>query len=171
MRPEQDALIEVLYRSHFHTLEIHAYRFLGNWDDSHVAAQETFYIACEKIDVLMNAPSQIGWLKAVTKYVCKNMLRARKRQLLLFSSLEAMSETDLPSSDDHLTDLPGEFLTGLISDDEYTLLKRIVIDGISYVEAAKELDISMWACRKRVQRIIDKIHKKYREKFGENFSL
>ena len=49
----------------------------------------------------------------------------------------------------------------MISDDEYTLLKRIVIDGISYVEAAKELDISMWACRKRVQRIIDKIHKKW----------
>ena len=99
------------------------------------------------------------------------MLRAQKRQLLLFTSLEAMSEADLPSLNDPLNHPPGEFLMGLISDDEFTLLKKIVLDGVSYAEAAKELDISMWACRKRVQRTLEKIREKYREKFGEKFSL
>ena len=55
MKPEQEATLERLYRTHFHALEVHAYRFLRNWDDAHVAAQETFHIACEKADALTAA--------------------------------------------------------------------------------------------------------------------
>ena len=47
MRPDQDSVLESLYRAHFREIEIHAFRYLGKWDDAHVAAQETFHIACE----------------------------------------------------------------------------------------------------------------------------
>ena len=47
-----------------------------------------------------------------------------------------------------------------LSPQEYTLLKEIVIDGVSYLDMAEKLEISMWACRKRVERIIKKIRRK-----------
>lgn len=171
MKPEQDAILESLYSSYFHTLEIHAYRFLGNWDDSHVAAQEAFHIACEKIDVLMKSENQIGWLKNTVKNVCRHMIRDRQRQKVLFSSLEDVTEADLPSVTDELDTSPMDILEGALSKSELELLKRIIVDDIPYTEVAKELNCNIWTCRKRVQRAIDKLHKMYRDKFGEDFQL
>ena len=92
MKPEQEATLERLYRTHFHALEVHAYRFLRNWDDAHVAAQETFHIACEKADALTAAPDSLKWLKSTTKHVCQNMRRTKQRQQMLFTSLEELGE-------------------------------------------------------------------------------
>lgn len=92
MKPEQDQALERLYRTHFHALEVHAYRFLRNWDDAHVAAQETFHIACEKADALTAAPDSLKWLKSTTKHVCQNMRRTKQRQQMLFTSLEELGE-------------------------------------------------------------------------------
>lgn len=170
MKPEQDAVLEALYRAHFHQLEVHAYRFLGSWEDAHVAAQETFHIACEKIDVLMASPNQVGWLKNTVKYVCQNMRRSRQRQLLLFSSLEELGDGDLPAAADEPGGDPMEPFRGLLSEEELRLLQAIVLDGVSYAEAAKALGINLWACRKRVQRAMDRLRQKYRENFGEDFS-
>lgn len=171
MKPDQDAILERLYRSYFHALEIHAYRFLGDWEDSHVAAQEAFHIACERIDVLMKQENQVGWLKNVVRNVCRHMIRDRQRQKLLFSSLEELSEADMPSTTDEALGRPIDIFEGLLSESEQELLQKIIVDDKSYAEVAKELDCNIWTCRKRVQRAIDKLHKKYREKFGEDFSL
>ena len=168
MKPEQEATLERLYRTHFHALEVHAYRFLRNWDDAHVAAQETFHIACEKADALTAAPDSLKWLKSTTKHVCQNMRWTKQHQQMLFTSLEELGEQCQPAAvqpeDDGL-----ELFSGLISEEELTLLQKIIVDGTSYADAAGELGISIWACRKRVQRAIDKLHKRCREKFGENF--
>ena len=59
---------------------------------------------------------------------------------------------------------------GLLSEEELRLLQAIVLDGVSYAEAAKALGINLWACRKRVQRAMDRLRQKYRENFGEDFS-
>jgi len=171
VRPDQDAILEKLYRAYFHALEVHAYRYLGSWEDSHAAAQEAFHIACEKIDVLMKAESQIGWLKNTVKNVCRHMIRERNRQALLFSSLDDLTDADLPSVSDDTGGQPTDMLDGLISQEEIALLKRVIVDGAPYSEVARELDCSIWTCRKRVQRTIGKLHKKYREKFGKDFSL
>ena len=47
--------------------------------------------------------------------------------------------------------------------EDFRLLKRIVLERYSYLEAAEELGISLEACRKRVQRIKQRL----REKLGE----
>ena len=130
MRPDQDSVLESLYRAHFREIEIHAFRYLGKWDDAHVAAQETFHIACEKIDDLMKQPNRIAWLKNIAKNVCRNMYRARK-----------------------------DTYKGTISDSEIMLLRKIILEGMSYLDAANELGIGMWACRKRVERALNKIRK------------
>lgn len=173
MNEEQHALLETLFRTYLNELEVHAYSLLGNWDDAHLAAQEAFHIACEKIDVLADHPNQIGWLKTTVKNVCRNMLRTRERQIFLFTSLDELSDTskDAPST----TDEPEEDISGLfssfLSKDEIDLLKSIVLDEVPYTDTAETLHITMWACRKRIQRIIKKIQEKHEEAYGENFPL
>lgn len=171
MRSDQGALLEKLYRSYFRLLVVHAYRFLGNWDDANFAAQEAFHVACEKIDQLLSSENQIGWLKNTVKNVCHRMIRERNRQALLFSSLDDLTDAEMPVTSDSVDTQSMDILEELVSKDEIGLLKKIILDGIPYSEAAQELGCNVWTCRKRVQRSIDKIRQKYREKFGEDFSL
>ena len=171
MRTDQDAILEKLYRSYFHALEIHAYRYLGNWDDAHVAAQEAFHIACEKIDALMKSENQIGWLKNTVRNVCRHMIRDRQRQKLLFLSLDELTDADLPPATEEDAGQPTDVLEGMLSQSELELLRKIIVEGESYAEAARELDCNIWTCRKRVQRAISKLNKRYRDKFGEDFRL
>ena len=123
MKPEQDQLLEQLYRTYFHTLQVHAYRFLGNWYDAHVAAQETFHIACDKIETVMSHPNPVGWLKNVTKNVSRNMIRARQRQLLLFSSLEELLSSEVPFTCDERSDDPTEMFEEFLTEEDRYLLK------------------------------------------------
>jgi len=167
--PEQDAILEKLYHSSFRLLVVHAYRFLGDWDDANFAAQEAFLIACEKIDQLKSSENQIGWLKNVVRNVCYQMIRERNRQALLFSPLDDMADAETPTTSDDMDTWSMEILETLVSKDELALLKKIILDGESYAETAKELGCKVWACRKRVQRSIERIRQKYREKFGEDF--
>ena len=171
MRTDQDAILEKLYRSYFHALEIHAYRYLGNWDDAHVAAQEAFHIACEKIDALMKSENQIGWLKNTVRNVCRHMIRDRQRQKLLFLSLDELTDADLSPAAEEDAGQPTDVLEGMLSQSELELLRKIIVEGESYAEAARELDCNIWTCRKRVQRAISKLNKQYRDKFGEDFRL
>ena len=163
MRPEQDAVLEKLFRSNFRLLVVHAYRFLGNWDDANFAAQEAFHVACEKIDQLAGSKNQIGWLKNTVRNVCHHMIRERNRQALLFSSLDELTDAEMPVTSDDIDAQSMDILEELVSKDEIGLLKKIILDGIPYSQAAAELGCNVWACRKRVQRSIDKIRQKYRE--------
>lgn len=171
MRSDQSALLERLYRSHFRLLVVHAYRTLGSWDDANFAAQEAFHVACEKIDQLAASENQIGWLKNTVKNVCYRMIRERNRQALLFSSLDELTDAEMPVAPDNTETQSMDILEELVSKDEVGLLKKIILDGIPYSQAAAELGCNVWTCRKRVQRSIDKIRQKYRENFGEDFSL
>ena len=164
MKPEQDAFLEQLYRTHFHALQVHAYRFLGNWTDAHVAAQETFHIACDKIEIVMSHPNHIVWLKNVTKNVSRNMIRTRQRQLLLFSSLDELLASEIPFAYDRIPNDPTEIFEGFLPKEDRYLLKRIMLDGISYADAGAEIGINMWACRKRVQRATEKLRSRYKQK-------
>ncbi|MEY8388997.1 sigma-70 family RNA polymerase sigma factor [Oscillospiraceae bacterium 38-13] len=171
MSSDQDALLEKLYRSYFRLLVVHAYRTLGNWDDANFAAQEAFHVACEKIDQLADSENQIGWLKNTVRNVCHHMIRERNQQALLFSSLDELTDAEMPVTSDDIDAQSMDILEELVSKDEIGLLKKIILDGIPYSQAAAELGCNVWACRKRIQRSIDKIRQKYREKFGEDFSL
>lgn len=82
-----------------------------------------------------------------------------------------MTDAEMPVTSDDIDAQSMDILEELVSKDEIGLLKKIILDGIPYSQAAAELGCNVWACRKRVQRSIDKIRQKYREKFGEDFSL
>ena len=118
MRSDQDALLEKLYRSYFRLLVVHAYRTLGNWDDANFAAQEAFHVACEKIDQLADSENQIGWLKNTVRNVCHHMIRERNRQALLFSSLDELTDAEMPVTSDDIDAQSMDILEELVSKDE-----------------------------------------------------
>lgn len=167
---DQDEILEELYRTYYRLLVVHAYRLLGDWDDANYAAQDAFHVACKKIEQLTHSENQIGWLKNTVRNVCYRMIRDRNRQALLFSSLDDLTDAEAPVTSDDPDAPYMDMLEELVSKDEIALLKKIILEGVSYNEAAKELGCTEWACRKRVQRSIEKIRQKYRDKFGEDFS-
>lgn len=155
----QDVFLEKLFREYYRELTIHAYCLLDDWNMAHEAAQETFHIACEKTDDLMNSPNPIGWLKNTAKNVVRNMIRARERQARLLRSFEELHTDDIRFSYQMRSRFRIGDLKGHITDEDLFLLRRIFIDGISYKDASKELGIKMWACRKRVQRLLEQLRK------------
>lgn len=164
MRPEQDDFLERLFREHFNELELYAYRYLKTKNDAQIAVQDAFHTACTKIDDVMSSPNPIGWMKLTIKNICRNMIKAKNRQMKLFISFEEFAG-DLSASSistDGGTDIL-DCCRRAVSKEDFYLFRRIALEGITYVEAAEELGISMWACRKRVQRTTEKLRKALKE--------
>ena len=102
------------------------------------------------------------------------MIRDKQRQRLLLISLEELTDKDLPHEPHTLDDevgQPTDMFEGDLPKRDLELLQKIYVEGMSYAEVAMEIDCNIWTCRKRVQRAIDKLRKKYRDKFSENFEL
>ena len=58
-----------------------------------------------------------------------------------------------------------EEIRRLLSPEDWALFRQIVIEERPYKETARQLNKSVWACQKRIQRIREKL----RDHFAENF--
>lgn len=155
MTAEQDALLEELYKKYFNELQVHAYRYLGDWQSAAEATQDAFLIACQKITDVMNSPNPIGWMKNAVKNTARNMAKSRATYLRLFVTNEELPNK-LDAYELEESDLEQE-CKEILTDENYYIIKRVAIDGATQLEVAKEMNISLWACQKRVQRIIKQL--------------
>lgn len=156
MQPDEDELLERLFRSEYRALRYHAYRFLGNYDLAETAVQEAFVIACRKIDALMKSPNPEGWLMETVKNVARNLSRTHQNYRDLVISVEEADAAALATEDKSpllLEDACGS----LVSREEFLLFRRVTLEEESYSTAAERLNISVWACRKRVQRTAERL--------------
>lgn len=161
LKSSQKDFIEQLYYEMFTKLYILAKHMLYNPSLSEEAVQDTFILACIKVDDLMNSPNPKGWLVNTLKNVIHNMKRSNIRfskQILLLDDIDSLSAGDMPEESD-----PDLFYIGIVSEEEYHLIKRVAIDQFSILELAEELGITVEACKKRVQRAKLKFRKKYFE--------
>ena len=154
---EDLALIETLYRTHYRRLYLYAKAVLGDPHLGEEAVQDTFHIACGRVRELRRSSNPAGWLMVTLKNVLRNMERSR-------SSLYSAMKSSLPYEESVLGGVLDEenidiLYSGILSEEDFRLLKRIVLDGWSYLDAAQELSITVDACRKRVQRSKEKIRK------------
>lgn len=160
MKLEQQEFLEKIYRESFNELEIYARALLQGKFESTVVVQEAFYIACVKIEDFVSSPNPIGWMKLTVKNVVRNMLRQKAREQKLFISYEnIIKEPYTLASEESQLELLDQ-CKSMITSDEYKLIERIVLNGETYISVAKDLGISMWACYKRIERILEKL--KYR---------
>lgn len=157
MRPEQDQFLEQLYQKHYIDLFLYARALLNGEGDPEEIVQDAFHTACGKIDELMASESAVGWMKNVVKNNVSNFRRRRNRELQLVQPLEDIARE--PGSTDRETDemLLRERCRSLLSDEEFELVRGVVIDGVPHAEMAKRQGIGLWACYKRVKRSLDKL--------------
>lgn len=146
------------YSKYFNKLKIFAHSFLGDWDRAEEATQDTFHIAWVKIDDFMASENPTGWLINTLKFTLKNIQRRDYHQTKLFVSLNELG--DISAADIPESNIDGEGICkSVLSEEEYYMLQRAVLDKVTYKELSKELGIKLWACQKRMQRIYQKLRK------------
>ena len=157
----QRCAIEKYYQEMFYPLSAYAKSALSDGSLSEEAVQDTFRIACAKADEFLSSPNPKGWLLNTLKNVIHNTVRSRAYlNSIVVSSLD-VDET-IVSGDEDAPNL--DFMYSDLTDNEdYKLLKRVALDKYSMLEAARELGISVEACKKRVQRAKKKLKKHFEE--------
>lgn len=168
MRPDQDRLIEQLYQKYFGMLTLYATASLKNQSCVQDVVQDTFHEAINHADVLMQHPNPAGWLKLTLKNKVKEEQRRMHKYALYFLSLEHDLFTE-PGRDDPNLEQPFhsepslasviERIKNVLTEEEFTLLKRLTIDQAGHVEVAEEFGISVYASQKRLERIRKKLKK------------
>ena len=149
--------LEQLYRHHYQRLFLYAKAIVKNEHLAEEAVQDTFHIACSKIAEVRRSENAAGWLVQTLKNVLRNMERTH-------SSLYAALQNHLPYEDQLLGGRRDEedielLYGGILTEEEFRLLRCIVLDRDSFLEVSKQFGISVEACRKRFQRIKEKMRK------------
>lgn len=168
MLPEQDELIEQLYRAHFRSLLKYA---MISVHDPHLAeelVQDAFHEAVNRIDQVMAHPEPKYWLRRTLHHKILHSQQRRARDLRRLISLDAV-EVELavdpnPLEEqvvEKLSPQPGvaEQLQAHLTPEELWHLKRLTLDKASHLEVAEELHISVWNSQKRLERIRKKLQK------------
>lgn len=124
---------------------------LHNRDWAEEAVQDAFCILCVKADKALSLENPKGWLMRVLQ----NVIRNRKRQQasmnrLIMKSLQAENLDEMLVYDEENVDL---LYGDLAARTDFQLLKRVVLDGYTMLQAAEEYGITVEACKKRVQRV------------------
>lgn len=151
--------IEELYIQMFDCLFCYALASLDNPGMAEEAVQETFHIACRKVDNLLSSPSPKGWLMNTLKNVIRN---TKRKQDSAYHLLMAYIASHIGSVQDH--GLESQHLDLWYNDisqtEDFQLLKERVIEKRSYLEMASDRGIKVATCRKRVQRAKESLREK-----------
>ena len=125
----EDQFISALYEDMFNKLLMYANTALSNRSLAEEAVQETFRIACMKIDDVKASENPRGWLVLTLKNVIRNMQRE-------LASLNKMFVTSVSIYDENFMEKTAEQIdvnsevdilySDLLSAEEYRLLKMIV---------------------------------------------
>ena len=75
----QHRFIEEMYKEMYYSLSAFALSALNDRSLAEEAVQDTFRIACAKIDKFQFSANPKGWLYITLKYVIGNMIRSRAR--------------------------------------------------------------------------------------------
>lgn len=150
--------IECLFRE-MHQLLVNKARSYFDYNLAMEAVQEAMLRACHHKHDLMASPNPQGWMMNALTNSAKKIVERRgtyNRYCLLDDSIFDI----LIDPEAHLLD-PDLLYKGIVSREDYHILRRIGIEGYSIKELADELEINLVAARKRLQRARDRFKKQY----------
>lgn len=153
-RAEQKTL-DRLFRELYGKLLQYAFASLENEALSEDAVQDCFRIAAVKMAELSASENPQGWLMNTLKNVLRDQKRRLTRQRMHIVRApegdldETPREKELPEEDEARFSL---LYGGLVSDEDFELLKLIYARQYSVQAAAAALGLSEEACKKRLQR-------------------
>ena len=161
MNAQQHREIEKLYFSLYEQLLAYARCSLKNEALAQEAVQETFRIACTKPNQLCESSNPQGWLYNTLRFVIQNAIHTQKRAKgLLAEYLAKQLKLQLWSED---VAAPEVLYENLADSKEFQLLHRFAIEKKSVLELAQEQNITVDACKKRLQRAKETLQRKIKK--------
>ena len=132
-------------------------RIMGNPEDAHDAAQDTFLTAMRKLDQFRGEAAFTTWLHRVGVNACYDALRRKKRQPLLHA---VGSDDDPPpvgpAEDDRADEIVGTMSVAqalaTIAEDYRIALVLADVQDLAYDDIAKVLDVPVGTVKSRVHR-------------------
>lgn len=160
----QRSIIGYLYDEHYKMLFNFACSILQNEDTAKEVIQETFRVACENIEKLMQSKNIAGWLVNTLQFTIKRF----KRQKQTMSKYIARVPDDFDFENIVDERLPDEDVKILYSDlaehKDFELLTDFAVDGKPIKEIAKKWNLSIDACTQKLSRV----KKACRDKINKN---
>lgn len=148
MTNEQMQWIENLYLEMYDLLCHYSNAVLQDALQSEEAVQETFRIACDKPEAILESTNPRGWVMNTLKGVLQNLLRKNRKQSDLFVQMTVPEEALIGENDP----VSVELLYGNVAQTKEFQLIRAVSDGETVKDLSRRLGISEDSCKKRVQR-------------------
>ena len=161
MTPKQRMFLEAFFREYCHYLVVYAYRYLKDWEDAKEVTQDSFLTAIIRSDSFFDSENPLGWMKKVIWKKASNFSRSKSKQSSVSVPIEDMPENFLAYDPYSGPDSTIARCAEILKPEEFSLFKRIVINGESYSDVATELGLSERACRKRVERARKKLKKNW----------
>lgn len=161
MTAEQNRFLIEKYREKRKFLLEYAESSLHNYALSEEAVQQTFEIACRKIDDFCSSPNPDGWLTKTLSFVIRNIERLQRSERRVFAN-----------TDDYRPDLAAAPMVpmslrvtygSLVDTPQFRLLYESEVLGYTLAEIARKLGISEAACKKRAERARIFLQKKLRK--------
>ena len=163
--PKDDPFISELFQREYAGLVRYAqiaFQKSGGYVDPRGRAeeivQETFFLAVENRDELLERQDKHAWLISAVSYKVRDALKEDRKwvkSLLL-----------LPDEEEAIPFQEPEESPNYLSKEDYILLRRLYVEGYTYKELYTELGLSKSAFAMKISRI-KKAAKKNFEKFSE----
>ena len=155
--PDEEPITK-LYQEMYGRMVAYASSVLRDRNLAEEAVQDTFCIFCAKATDTLQHEKPQGWLMRTLQNVMRNMQRHRATMCrLIMQSLQTENLEELLVYDEPDVDL---LYGDLAARADFQLLKRVVLDGCTMLEAAEEYGITVEACKKRIQRIRTNLKRK-----------
>lgn len=159
---EQQHIIEDLYKQTYHQLFIYARSGFRDHDLAEEAVQDTFRIACVKIDDLVACPNPDGWLMNTLKFTMRNIKKKQAHTNALFVSSRELDENIAVLSPEISPETEAACID-ILGEADYQMLKQVALKELTIREAAMKHGLSEEACSKRIQRNKKKLKKHFQE--------
>ena len=158
MNAEQKRIIRKLYQELYDKLLVYARLDLGSDSLAEEAIQETFHIACQKPENLCSSANPQGWVVNTLKNTIRNMKRNRAtaKRIVETYMMTQLREFSITENRINLNVLYKD----VADTEEFKLLSEMAIEGKSHEEMARSRNITVSACRKRVQRAKETLQRK-----------
>lgn len=157
---EQAEKIEQLYREMQSLLFTYAKGVLNNRSTAEDAVQETFCIACNKAEDLLQSENPKGWLLEALKHVLQNKKKSYAATKDIVKSIAEDDELEKIGVED---ELPLDVLYSDITQTaDYKLVSQVTFEYKTVSELSEELDINADTCRKRIRRAKDRLKEKFK---------
>ena len=160
MTAEQNLFLAQKYHEKRKFLLEYAESSLHNFAVSEEAVQQTFEIACRKIDDFSSCPNPDAWLTKTLSFVIRNIERRQYSEQKIIAD-RCEYRPDLAAAPWAPMSLRITY-GSLVDTPQFQLLYETEVLGYTLAESAKELGISETACKKRAERARTFLQKKLR---------